>query len=327
VATSDANEWEGTVRRPSDWPDDGDPLVGLLSSVRPDTPPARPEFEARLRARFLAGARQGSGATERDAETVRAAGTPHGPAGAHAAPRRHGDAWRTGRVGPVWPGLRAAVWPVAAAAAAVTLALAVGYGQGHLRTQAGPGTPAAPAPMSRSSLLAANARAWAGIEDMSGRFETDDGRRWEEWVAMEGGNVVRFRRYIDGPPIAGGVQEQWNISDGVTEWLVDGATATVVATSEFTQSTVGDLQCEMLRLPLEAADGAEPSPGQLDGRPVYRLEVHAQGRLRVYWLDALDMLVYRVDDEHGATLWRRSAIEINPGLSPDEFTWSNLQRS
>ena len=82
----------------------------------------------------------------------------------------------------------------------------------------------------------------------------------------------------------------------------------------------------MLRLPKLTAEGAQPKAGWLDDRQVYRLEGMLGVSLRVFWVDADNMLVYRVDDADSKTLWRRGDVTINDGLPIESFERTNLER-
>lgn len=283
-------------------PLDDERLEGWLRDFGPAAPPPDADFASQLRGRFLA--------------AVEAEGREAKPADA-----------ATGELPDAGRGLRWLLWPVAALGVALALLVAAPL----LRPDA-PSAPVAdvdaPAPMARDALVAANAEAWDGVTDVFGVYRDAEGRGYQEWVAFRADGPPRYRRLLLGEGELPGVQDQWNISDGDTAWIVDGASGEVLESARDDEdlSVPTVLQCGALALPSAARDGPSPSPGVLDGRAVYRMEAVSEGETIVYWVDAADFLVYRVDDAQGRTVWKRDALSTNTGMSDGLFDPANLNR-
>ncbi len=185
--------------------------------------------------------------------------------------------------------------------------------------------------VSASELIERNAEAWIDVRDVKGWYRDAEGRRYEEWVRFEGSQPPLYRRLLDGPSLLPGVAEQWNISNGTYEWLVDGADGRVVEqvflAGEGTQllATPSDLQCAFLELPSELSD-ASVIETDLEGVSVFRMSGTVHGQERVYWIDGADFLVRRIDSEDGAVLWQRGDIAVNTGLPRREFAPGRTER-
>ena len=275
------------------WTDQSDPIVSMLSEHRPAAPAPRAAFQSEQRRQFVS---------------------------AHAANAGGISQWWSRALEAIST-RRVIVWPAAAIAVVLGLVFVAP------RFGIDPSAPLeAPAPVTRAELMERNDVAWLDIEDVTGWFETADGRRWEEWVQFADDGTTRYRRFIDGPSTEDTITSQWNISDGMTEWVVDGESGQMVRSFAQPESIPDGLQCSMLRLPMLTAEGAQPTAGRLDDRQVYRLEGTLGDSLRVFWVDARDMLVYRVDDADGKTLWRRGDVTINDGLPIESFERTNLER-
>lgn len=270
---------------PEDTPGDAvDDMESLLWSHRPGLPPARPDFRADLEARFL-----------RSVEAQVA-----------LARSRPGLA------------LRLASWPVPIAGAVLSLVLLL-VGAWWVV-----GAPRVPAAMPRAELVARNAEAWAEAETIVGSFSTGDGWYFEEWLrpAPAGLMYKRFSR----PPATTVLGPQWNVSDGRTEWVVDAGSGAVRAERPAGRA-IGPhappqerMQCAALALPPGLALGPQPVPALLGGVPVYRLSGRtADGLPAVYWLDADDFLVRRIDRPNGAIVWERTRLELGEDLAVDLF--------
>lgn len=224
-----------------------------------------------------------------------------------------------------WPRRLLASWRgrrVAGLALTLTVAILAVAGLQRFRPQVAQ----PPTALSGPSLVERNATAWIGVRDIKGWYVDAQGRRYEEWVRFEGSQPPFYRRLVDGPAMVDGVVEQWNISDGRQEWLVDGADGRIVQALSLggdgtvLLSTPTDLQCAFLELPAELNVASEPIAGDvLDGRPVYRLEARVGEQQRIYWLDAEDFLVRRIETAGGELLWARGAIEVNSGIPRGDF--------
>lgn len=183
----------------------------------------------------------------------------------------------------------------------------------------------APPPVDRATLVARNTQAWADLASLTGAFETGDGWYYEEWISRAPDGGLRFKRYIR-PPARTPNRPQWNISDGTTEWVVDAATRRVRVTraavpGDFTAVAPNDaMQCTSLALPAGLADGPPPVPVLLDGHPTYRLTGRlADGADAIFWVDAADALVRRIDRPGLGTVWRRQRLAVDPPLATDVF--------
>jgi hypothetical protein len=271
---------------PPDQPGAGpDDLEGLLVAHRPGMAPARPEFHDALGKRFT-----------RAAEARR--GAPGG--------RR----WRLVAL-PCAPRLA-----YAAGVLGVAVVLATAWWVAR--------SPRVPPAMTRTTLLEHNAAAWADTATMVGSFSTGDGWYFEEWL-RRGTNGVMFKRY-SRPPARMVLRPQWNVSDGRTEWVVDADTGTVRAERPPTWSVSPvappqeRMQCAALALPPGLADGPDPVPALLGGEAVYRLTGRtADGQMAVFWIDARDFLVRRIDRPNGATVWARHQLRVGQELAADLF--------
>lgn len=262
-----------------------DDLERVLRAHRPGAASARPEFHAALGRRFT-----------RDVQARMA----------HAGPARPG--WL--------PHLRSPRLALAAGFVAVlalaTTALWVAR------------SPRMPPAMTRTALLERNAAAWADTATLAGSFSTGDGWYFEEWLwrSPTGLMYKRFSR----PPATTVQRPQWNVSDGASEWVVDADSRTVRAVRPAARAVSPDappqerMQCAALALPPELAAGPAPVPALLDNVPVYRLTGDtADGQPAVFWVDARDYLVRRIDRSSGATVWAREQLELDPYLAADTF--------
>jgi hypothetical protein len=184
---------------------------------------------------------------------------------------------------------------------------------------------AAPPPIDRATLVARNAQAWAGLTTLTGTFSTGDGWYYEEWISRSDEGLLRFKRYIR-PPARTPNGPQWNVSDGRTEWVVDAGSGKVRVTrdavpGDFTAVAPNDaMQCTSLALPPGVAEGPAPLPGVLDGHAVYRLSGNlGDGSAVVFWVDAHDALVRRIDRPGLGTVWQRRRLSLDPPLAADIF--------
>lgn len=287
------------------WPDLPAAAADLaedLAAFGAAVPPARPEYMAALKSRFEQ--------TCRTAAEDRATSPQAGPSRVRDRP----GPWGRGRL---WAWAR----PIAGAAIA---ALAVALVVPRL------GGTAPPPPVDRATLVARNALAWSELTTLTGAFETGDGWYFEEWISRDDGGALRFKRYIR-PPARTPNRPQWNVSDGRTEWVVDAASRAVRVTrdavpGDFTAVAPNDaMQCTSLALPPGMAQGDAPVPLVLDGRGVYRLSGRlADGAAAVFWVDAEDALVRRIDRPGLGTVWQRQRLSLDPPLAAAEFRPDSL---
>lgn len=263
-----------------------DDLERWLWAHRPAAAPARPEFRTSLERRFSRAAAQ---------------------RGKTRSGWRGGWLFSSGRA----PRLRVAVG-VAGVAAVLVAAWAVAT------------SPRVPAAVTRAEILERNAAAWAETDRLAGSFVTGDGWYFEEWIRRQPEGLL-YKRY-SRPPETTVQRPQWNVSDGRTEWVVDADSRTVRAERPATEAMSPDappqerMQCAALALPPGLAEGPDPMPALLDGVPVYRLVgPMADGEVAVYWVDAGDSLVRRIDRLGGATVWMRQQLKLGGELAVDIF--------
>ena len=278
------------------WPDLPAELTGLARNLAADgtaVQPARPEYVAALRARFEQATQTAAEAWARSQRTAPPALTA-----------------RLGLLRQRW------VLPVAFTAVAV-LTVAV------LAPRLGGAV--APPPVDRATLVARNTRAWSQLTTLTGAFVTGDGWYYEEWISRAEGGVLRFKRYIR-PPARTPNRPQWDVSDGRTEWVVDAGSGKVRATRDAVPGDVtaiapnDAMQCTSLALPPGVSEGPAPTPLVLDGRAVYRLSGQlADGAAAVFWVDADDALVRRIDRPGLGTVWQRQRLDLDPPLAADIF--------
>lgn len=287
-------------------------IDALLTGHRPATAPIDPEFARRLGDRFVrmaaaaeeryleasAEATDGEGATLSNQRGVRAFLADL----ANLAGRRPLSPLRLGGM------------------ALVAVALAGGTLFSVSRTSSG-----LPPAIDRAELVALNAEAWDELGGLTGAFTTGDGWYFEEWISRQAGGDLRFKRFIR-PPDRTPNRAQWNVSDGKTEWVVDAATQVVrfsrpAIPGDFTMVAPNDaLQCTALALPDTISDGPAPLPVLVGDRRAYRLDGSMpDGSPAVYWLDADDHLVFRIDRAGVGTVWRRIELAINPSLPAHLF--------
>jgi len=275
-------------------------IVDLLARNQPASPPARPEFASALRGTFL----------ERASGPVVAPAAPPDIGGQGTATFR---TWRE-RLESIFPTplTPRLVWGVAGCLVLVAaLARSV--------------MPAPPAVLTREELVARNARAWAAVRSLTGTFEAR-GERAEEWVSWQGGRL-RYRRFVD----PSGAPALWKISDGRDEWTLASSGEFVGRRPAPEDSPEGDgpgerMQCAALALPTAFGGGRSDdvaAAAEVDGRPAYRvagpLDPALGGGEGVYWIDAADYLVYRIDGADGAVVWRRRHVDVNPALADEVF--------
>jgi hypothetical protein len=279
-------------------------IESLLRRHPPAAPAPSEAFRSTLREHFLRSA------------ALQADEAQEATAGRSARVAMRPEPW-LGRLLAAWRGRRVA-------GLALTLAVAILAVAGLQRFLPEAAQP--PTVLSGPSLVERNATAWIGVRDIKGWYVDAQGRRYEEWVRFEGSQPPHYRRLVDGPAMVAGVVEQWNISDGRQEWLVDGADGRIVQAVNIggdgtvLLSTPTDLQCAFLELPAELDVAPEPIASDvLDGRPVYRLEARVGEQQRIYWLDADDFLVRRIETAGGELLWARGAIEVNSGIPRGDF--------
>lgn len=271
---------------PAGQPGEGlDDLDALLRAHRPGATPARSVFETALGQRFA-----------RDVEAQRVADG--------------GRRWR------MLPGWLAPRWATAAGALALAAVFAIAVWVA--------GSPRVPPALAREDLIQRNAEAWAGTTTLVGSFTTGDGWYFEEWL-RRGSNGVMYKRY-SSPPTTTVLRPQWNVSDGRTEWVVDADSRAIRAERRAGEAVSADappqerMQCAALALPASVGDGPDPHPAVLNGEPVYRLVGRtAEGQPAVYWVDARDYLVRRIDRPGGATVWSRGRLDLSAELTAEVF--------
>jgi hypothetical protein len=188
---------------------------------------------------------------------------------------------------------------------------------------------ALPPPLDRATLVARNELAWSELTSLSGAFHTGDGWYFEEWINRENG-ALRFKRFVQPPP-SSIKRPTWTVSDGDTEWVVDATSGVTrqrraaVSVDVASVDSVDAMQCTSLALAPGASTGPDPVPTTLDGVPVYRLDGELpDGSDAVFWVDARDSLVRRIDRRGGGTVWQRERLTVNPLLEEGEFSPSNL---
>jgi hypothetical protein len=282
-------------------------VAGLLAQHPPPAEPARPAFAAERRAAFI---RRAAAHTEDPQPALARSGAMIARGSAHPSrPRAILTRWSL----PLAAGVSLAV------IALVALVLPRLPGAG----------PSLPPPIDRAELVARNARAWDALRTLTGAFSTGDGWYYEEWISRQPGGL-RYKRYIR-PPDRTPNRPQWNVSDGETEWVVDGASRRVrfsrpAVPGDFTAVAPNDdMQCTALALPAGMEAGSAPLPALVGGRPAYRLDgVLADGSPGTYWIDARDHLVFRIDRPGRGTVWRREQLELDAPLADGVFRPDSL---
>ncbi len=273
-------------------------LVDDFTALGQTVPPARSEFVSELRSHFV--------------RSVRVATDVHVVSPGPSSIRL-----------PAWLTTPRRGWALPAAAVAIVMLISASIGLGPKDT-------AAPPQIDRETLVARNARAWSDVTTLTGAFDTGDGWYFEEWISRSQEGAPRFKRFIR-PPSRTTNGPQWNMSDGRTEWVVDGISGDVrvardAVPGDFTAVVPNDaMQCTSLALPPTTADGPDPMPAVLDGRAVYRLSGHtADGSIAVFWIDADDALVRRIDRPGFGTVWQRRRLDLGSPLNADIFRPDNL---
>lgn len=282
-------------------PIDPDDIVHQqLSAHAPASPRPRAAFQAELRSHFVV---RSAAATQRTTPPTRSI---------------H-ERWRRALT---WRGLLASAGFVTAG-----VAIALWLLPGAIGTSRPPA-------ISLAELSSRNQRAWSVVHSVAGVFESDDGRYSEEWVSWAAGGPLRYKRYTQTSFVDSSAG-QWNISDGQTAWRIDARTGEAVRLDRPPTGEPGgvgqngpQLDCGALVLPAEVtASGATPRPAIHDGRAVYIVSpLHGPRAGDVFWVDANDSLVYRIDGADGRRKWFRRRLDINPSLSNDIFRPDSLSR-
>lgn len=303
----------------SQWPA-ADPALAaverLLTEHRPTATPIDPGFARSLGARFArAAARRSREGAAPTSGLAMPKGLRRGVARLTSPPWL--TAWRDRR-GPVVPRILIGASLATAALASVVLVA-------HVR-----GAPTLPPAVDRAALVARNARAWADVQGLTGKFGTGDGWYFEEWISRQDDGGLRFKRFIR-PPERTLTRPQWNVSDGTMEWVVDAATRQVrfsrpAVPGDITLVAPNDaMQCTALALPPAIGDGPAPWPVLIGNRPAYRLDgALPDGAPAVFWLDAGDDLVFRIDRPGIGTVWKRLDLDVNPRLPERLFRPESL---
>ncbi len=185
-------------------------------------------------------------------------------------------------------------------------------------------SPRVPAAVTRAEILERNAVAWANTASLAGSFTTGDGWYYEEWIRRQPDGLM-YKRY-SRPPTTTVMRPQWNVSDGKTEWVVDADSRAVRAERPASAAVSPDappqerMQCAALALPPGLENGPAPLSALLDGVPVYRLTgTTVDGQPALFWVDARDNLVRRIDRPGGTTVWARQQLDLGRDLAADLF--------